>query len=158
MKKPVRIFPAPGYLATLVERPGGLPRSLAIIEGQRRLEAQRPPALAVIGGLIETLENLAAAPARLPDIRRAADQLITLATLYGLDGLAEAGRRLCDLVLALEAQQAMHGDAIAVHVRALRLLCADASNAPRILDELSRVRSHLQAAGPSSGAPGHRTQ
>ena len=150
MKKPARVFPAPGYLAALLERPGGLPRSLAIIEGQRQLEAQRGPALAVIGGLIETLEGLAATPAHLPDIRRAADQVIALATLYGLDALAQAGRMLCDLVLGLEARQAVHGDAIAVHVRALRLLSADAAKAPRVLDELGRVQSHLR---PAEGLP-----
>lgn len=148
MKKPARVFSAPGYLAALVERPGGLPRGLAIIEGRRRLEAQRAPALAVIGGLIETLESLAAAPhAHLREIRRAADQVIALAALYGLDALAGAARMLCDLALALDARKAVHDDAIAVHVRALRLLSADASGASRILAELDRVQAHLGPGG-----------
>lgn len=151
MKKPARVFPAPGDLAVLVERPGGLPRGLAIIQGQRHLDEQRAPALAMIGGLIETLEGQAArqpAPAHLPEMRRTTDRVIALAALYGLDALAEAGRMLCDLLLALEARQTVHGEAIAVHVRALRLLGADASDAARILGGLGRVQSHL---GPGGG-------
>lgn len=150
MKKPVRVFPAPGCLAVLVERPGGLPRGLAITQGQRRLDEQRAPALAMIGGLVETLEDLAArqhAPARLPEMRRTADRVIALATLYGQDALAEAGRMLCDLLLTLETRQTVHDDAIGVHVRALRLLNADISAAPRLLDELGRVQSHLRDDG-----------
>ncbi len=147
MNRKVRILRPVNRLAELVARPGGLLRPMAIARAQARLEAQRGPAMRAIGIIIATLEDMLSAPlaaGNLRDICRVADRLISLAGLYGMPGLAEGGKRLCDLAAAFIASGDIHAGSLRVHVRALRLLAMDAP-AQGVLAELDKVLAHFGA-------------
>lgn len=114
-------------LTALITRPGGTRRDKAVAEAMRRVESHRRPTLAQLDLLISRLEEAVAAKGRistaeLEQIGELADRIVSLALLFGLESLAEAAMRLCDLGFAFVARGQIEFDPIAVHVRALRLL------------------------------------
>ncbi len=145
MKPRLRLLKPPNRLAPLVERPGGLPRGVAIARAEARLEAQRGAAIEMIAIFITTLETMVARPVPpLADICRVTDRLIALAMLYDLGGLAEAGKRLCDLAGAFAVSGEVHPGSLAVHVQALRLLALD-TPPDGVLAGLDKVLAHFGA-------------
>jgi hypothetical protein len=143
----VRLLKPPARLPALVARPGGMTRDAAIARAEQRLEAQRGPAMKVIGIFITTLEAMVTPPlmpAQLTEISRVTDRLIALAEIYALDGLAEAGKRLCDLAATFTEARAIHTASLAVHVRALRLMAMD-QPPDGVLAELDKVLAHFGA-------------
>lgn len=148
--KRVRISRPRHRLTDLVDKPGGLLRGRAIAEATRRVEVQRGPANKAMEDFVCSLETIIApqtfcgSSVQLAAIRRIAGQLISLSTIYGKSALAEAGERLCDLMAAIKAIDATDVEALAVHVRALRLLSSPTSSGAvdAVLTQLDKVASH----------------
>jgi hypothetical protein len=122
------------------------------------VEALRDEYVRLIAALADDLESVAS-PARLdwsqrpPDAEAVANRLITLAGTYGFDVLAKAACRLCDLVSGLTKQSTVADEAIAAHIRAIRLFLPESPNigpeASRcILQELRRVLEHFAITVP----------
>jgi hypothetical protein len=156
--KRVRISRPRNRLTDLVDMPGGLLRDRAIAEATRRVETQRGPANKALDDFVGSLEAIVApgtfsgSSAELAAIRRVAGQLISLATIYGKSALAEAGERLCDVMAAIKTIDPTGAEALAVHVRALRLLSSSPS--PEVvgvvLKQLDKVASHYGVERPKT--------
>lgn len=145
-------------LADLVVRRGGVSRAAAIEAAERNVEAMRESFLAILDELVAELEVAAMpgrseAAARLAEIEKIANRIITLAGTYGLAHLTEAAKRLCDLILGLPAHGLALEEAIALHVRAVRLfrpgnIPPEPQAAHTVLQELHRVLEHFGIAVP----------
>lgn len=153
--KNVRISRPRHRLTDLVDRPGGLPRAKAIADATRRVEAQRGPAIKALDDFINALEDImmhgSSAPSNgLDDMRRITGQLISLATIYGMTALAQAGERLCDLAMIFTEIDESNAEAINVHLRSLRLLssCESPGIAEGVLGELDKIMVHYGVARP----------
>jgi hypothetical protein len=145
-------------LTTLINRPGGTWRDEAIAEATRQVETLRDTSMDTVDTLIAKLEAIAArkgqnATEQLKEIQATADQIITIAGTFGLVFLVETAKRLCDLAQAFLARGRADGEAIAVHIRAIRLFgpkgtALDDQAANSILLELRRVLQHFEVAIP----------
>jgi hypothetical protein len=125
-KAPVKTYLAPGRLSELVARPGGLSRQQAIEAAQENLEALRGQSTDILEGLIADLENVIDAKAqpvaeKMQQITELGDRIANVAGTYHLSLLAEASKRLCDLAIAMAERNVLFEDALAVHMRALKL-------------------------------------
>lgn len=142
----VRVSRPPPRLTDLANRPGGMPRDLAIARGQEALEGHRAPAQDAIAGLLCALEDgLADYPGDAQGMLRTTDQLIALANLFGMHMLERAAKRLSVLLASFHAGGESHAEALAVHVRALRLLNGSLpdATAASVIGELNRVLAHF---------------
>ena len=98
------------------------------------------------------LENLIAAleadSRNLVRVGRDGDRIVTLAQAFGLTPLADAARRLCDLVLLLRQGGRNQPDAVTVHVQALRLFAPGSpvvgdAEAAMVLGRIAALAAHL---------------
>ncbi|HEV2563378.1 MAG TPA: hypothetical protein VGT78_14675 [Rhizomicrobium sp.] len=145
-------------LSSLINRPGGTWRDEAIAEATRQVETLRDSSMDAVDALIGKLEAAAArkeqgAIEQLKEIQQLSDQIITIAGTFGLVFLVETAKRLCDLAQAFLARGKTDAEAIAVHIRAIRLfgpkgtaLSDQAANS--VLLELRRVLQHFEVAIP----------
>ncbi len=148
----VRVSKPSPTLTALVNRPGGMLRDAAIARGQAALEVQREPARKALLLLIAALDVMAQGAVsanQLRELQRLTDQVISLASLFGMMPLEGAGKRLSELLSVLQAKGLAHGEAIAVHVRAMRLFAAAGEQAPGVMEELDRVLAHFGASAPA---------
>jgi hypothetical protein len=150
---PVHISQPKTNLSTLVNRPGGRARNEAIAEAKRRVEEQRPPAMdavdAMIGILVERVASLRdISMDNLKEIRRATDQIMSLAMIFELDTLSHAARNLSDLCQIFSTRGRTDVEAIIVHIRAIQLLAPkngmrSARTATTVLRELDGCLEHF---------------
>jgi hypothetical protein len=147
-KNAARLFFPENHLATMLERAHGRPREDAVAAATVRLQAQQEMAMAAIQGLITGLE---ASDVREPDrIGHDADRIVTLAEAFGLAQLADAARRLCDLVAMLRQRNRRAPDALSVHIQALRLFAPDSpigedTEAALVLSRIAALAAHLSS-------------
>ena len=149
----VRIHFHTNRLSTLVNRPGGAWRREAIAEATRRVESLRESSMDAIDGLIGLMETVYTCrdhdPAKqATELQRHADSIITLAGTFGLSNLAEASKRLCDLVGAQLERGKFEQSILAIFVRTIRMFGPKSPPLPQdsaraVLDELQRVLRHL---------------
>lgn len=154
----VKRYMVPNRLATLVNRPGGRLRDEAIAEATRNLETVRGTSMDAIEDLIGDIERqcddcCTAPKVACEEIKRLANQIITISGTYGLSGLSEACKRLCDLISAAATRPKVLQGPLSVHVGAIRLLSPknsplDATSAMLLLGELRRVLEHFDVAVP----------
>lgn len=153
-RKNVAIHTPSSRLTTLVNRSGGMWREQAIEEATRRVEELRGPAMDSLDRTIAQLEVVATDVGgertdRLHDARRLADRIIALAETFGLSALAEATKRLCDLLNAFCARKFVDEASIRVHLRAIRLFGPKSAQLSdevlvTVLAELRKVLDHFQ--------------
>lgn len=147
------VFPKP-RLAALLRMPGGLPVAEALERAQANLEELKPSCVAELMALLELSE------ARLDVMGQETDDP-GMADLYavavrGIGGGAVCGApavdnaltSFCDLLDHLRTQHRYDREAIAVHVRAWRLLMVanlPATAAETVLDGLRKVSARYAA-------------
>lgn len=150
MSRKARLLFPENHLATLLQRAHGGLRQDAVAAATVRVQAQRAMAMTAIEALIGGLEAHDARAANLTDISRDADRVVTLARAFELMPLADAARRLCDLVAALRLRGRHAPDALRVHVQALRLFApgspvVEDAEAALVLGRIAALAAHLSA-------------
>ena len=160
-RKPLKRYVAQTRLSVLAARPGGKSRDQAVADAERSIESIRGACMAGIEEQICELEALVAGcqdpMARLARFARLADRLVSLSGTFGLDNLADAGKRLCDMACAFQGRGIYQPAPIAVCVFVIRLFApSGAALSPRqasaVLGELTRLLRHLRIAPASEPA------
>ena len=133
----------------MIDSAGGLSIGVALAQARANIEAMRAQALMVIDAGISALEALPAPgspedlPLRLDQAYRATTTLIDAAGPFELHDLCRAAAGLCDLIGAIDPQEAFDWRIVTVHARSLRLLqtlpLEAAEERARILQSLSEV-------------------
>ncbi|MDQ3125517.1 MAG: chemotaxis protein CheE [Pseudomonadota bacterium] len=136
-------------LARMIDAAGGVSIGVALAQARANIEVMRPQALKVIEAGISALEAVPAPigpadlPLRLDEAYRAATSLIDAAGPFELFDLCRAAAGLCDLIGAVDPEDAFDWRIVTVHARSLRLLQtlppAAAEERARILQSLSEV-------------------
>lgn len=115
-------------LARMIDSAGGVSVGVALTRARANIEAMRAQALTVIDVQIGVLEAVPAptgpdeTPSRLDQAYRAATALIDAAGPFELSDLCRAAAGLCDLIGAIDPQEAFDWRIVTVHARSLRLL------------------------------------
>lgn len=123
------VFPKP-RLNELLRAPGGVPVAEALARCEENLETIRPSCMAEMLALLELAEARIAAmgqafdDAALNDLYAVVVQGIGAGKVCGVATVDDALVSLCDLLDFLRTQGRYDREAIAVHVRAWRLLSA----------------------------------
>ncbi len=141
-------------LASLIEQPGGVSVRKALNEAVVVLEPMRKEALSLIDGHIKVLEALVEAgigndrEGYLRQLYERATAVLDSAGPFDLEDVCAAAYSLCELVDRYERTGvACDERAVAVHVRALRLLVTMGSGTPEarlpVLEGLQRVLARV---------------
>lgn len=115
-------------LADLTRQPGGVKVSHALAEAAANLEKIRDSCLEAVDAHISELERLCREARGAEDdevrmaIYHASNDICGVAGVFGLPELGEASICLCELVDRLRSLGKWNGDAIEIHLAALRLL------------------------------------
>lgn len=147
------LFPETRF-TRLIQRANGRLRQDAVAAATVSLLAQEQMAMAAIESLIARLEAHDTTGSDAASIARDADSLVNLAHSFGLIPLADAARRLCDLVAMLRLRNRRAPDALTVHIQALRLFAPDSplvgdAEAALVLGRIAALAAHLSS--PLSG-------
>lgn len=145
MKKAAQLLFPENALARLLARDHGRPRAQAVAAATVRLTAQQDMAMAALESLIAGLETNTGNAGQMG---RDADRIVTLAQAFGLAPLADAARRLCDLVALLQRDGRNQPEAVAVHIQALRLFSPGSpiigdAEAAMVLGRIAALAAHL---------------
>ena len=154
MAKAKKVFFPKIRLAELAARPGGMLRDEAIDAAVGSIESMRAEAEGKIREAIAALEAIAFTPGRTLDaatmasVLERADQVVTLAGMFGHGALDKAARSLCDLTDGLLRAGLYDRAPIAVHVQTMHLLAPEHTSltpehAEQMLAELAKVTSHF---------------
>jgi len=150
----VKVTPVPNRLGTLLRKPGGISRDMALAAAGHNVERLREEFVGAIPGEIAALEELLAAcgagnvsPDILDAMLRRAGQILTLSGTYGYDPLDTVVKRFCDLAIGMIEKKIGDAAPVGVHLRAMRLVCPGAPELPPdeiadMLAGLSRVHAH----------------
>ena len=140
-------------LAELAGRPGGMTRDEAVSAAVESLESMRVQADREIRKAIAAMEDIAIVggaldAGKMAAVLRHADQVVTLAGMFGYTPLDTAARSLCDLADGLTRAGVFERAPIAVHVQTMHLLAPGSVNlshdqAAQMLAELSKVAAHF---------------
>lgn len=133
----------------MIDSAGGLSIGVALAQARANIEPMRAQALMVIDAGIGALEAVPAPtgpedlPSRLDEAYRATTTLIDAAGPFELFDLCRAASGLCDLIGAIDPEEAFDWRIVTVHARSLRLLqtlpLEAAEERARILHSLSEV-------------------
>ena len=133
----------------MIDSAGGLSIGVALAQARANIEAMRAQALMVIDAGVGALEAVPAPtgpedlPSRLDEAYLATTTLIDAAGPFELFDLCRAASGLCDLIGAIDPEEAFDWRIVTVHVRSLRLLqtlpLEAAEERARILHSLSEV-------------------
>ncbi len=136
-------------LAKMIDSAGGSSVGVALTRARTNIETMRARALTVIDAQISALEavpaptGLEGTAARLDQAYRAATALIDAAGPFELPDLCRAAAGLCDLIGAIDPDEAFDWRIVTVHARSLRMLQTlppeAAEQRARILQSLSEV-------------------
>jgi hypothetical protein len=143
-------------LATLVDQPGGVTVGAALTKAAALMEPLRAACLAELERHILSLEEAVGATAEenrlvaLEDVYRRATNILDAAGPFDLEDLCAAAYSLCELADRCRETATVDWRAVAVHVRALRLLRqlpaeAKAERA-EVLDGLHKVLARVTPA------------
>ncbi len=151
-----KVFFPTTRLAELAARPGGLMRDEAISAAADSLESMRAESEAAIRTAIAAMEEIAFArdvgdfldAQRLTAILKHADQIVTLAGMFGYAALDTAARSLCALADGLLRSGQYDRAPVSVHVQTMHLLAPGAmtlspEHAAQMLGELAKVTEHF---------------
>lgn len=141
------VFPKP-RLNELLRTPGGLPVAEAIEQARKNLESIQPSCTAELLALLELCEAGVQSlgddydDAALTEIYSLAVKGIGAGEICGVGGVDVALTSFCDLLDHLRTLKRFDRDAVAVHVRAWRLLMTAGlpdAGAQQVLDGLLKV-------------------
>lgn len=154
----VKITPVKNRLGQKLRQPGGISRDAALEAAGKNVEMLREEFLGAIPLEIAALETILAASAsqriskdELDAMLRRAGQLLTLSGTYGLGLLDEVVKCFCDLAMGMIDKDIDRSAPVAVHLRAMRLVCPggpelSTEQAEQILLSLTQVHEHLGIA------------
>ena len=157
----VKIHTPPVRLAKLLRTPGGLPVAEAVQRAGAGLLSLRQDCLAELKAMLEVAEAVAGRAGDgfdaevLAELYAVVSKPIGVLSVCGLTSMDTALISLSDLLDYLKGQQRWDANAVAVHLRALRLLlhtegAADAAGTQAILAGLRKVSQRY--AKPEAGA------
>ena len=157
----VKIHTPPVRLAKLLRTPGGLPVAEAVQRAGAGLLSLRQDCLAELKAMLEVAEAVAGRAGdgfdaeALAELYAVVSKPIGVPSVCGLTSMDTALISLSDLLDYLKGQQRWDANAVAVHLRALRLLlhtegAADAAGTQAILAGLRKVSQRY--AKPEAGA------
>lgn len=157
----VKIHTPPVRLAKLLRTPGGLPVAEAVQRAGAGLLSLRQDCLAELKAMLEVAEAVAGRAGEgfdaelLGELYGVVSTLIGVPSVCGLTSMDTALISLSDLLDYLKGQQRWDANAVAVHLRALRLLlhtegAADADGTQAVLAGLHQVSQRY--AKPEAGA------
>lgn len=136
-------------LAKMIDSAGGVSIGVALAKARTNIEAMRGQAMAVVEAQISALEavpaptSLLSTSSRLDQTYLAATELIDAAGPFELFDLCRAAAGLCDLIGAINPEEAFDWRIVTVHARSLRLLqtlpVEAAEERARILQSLREV-------------------
>ncbi|MFN3512935.1 MAG: hypothetical protein ACK41C_07820 [Phenylobacterium sp.] len=146
----VKIHTPPVRLAKLLRTPGGLPVAEALQKAGAGLESLRGECLSELDQVLQAAEAIAARAGGEYDAELTAELYgvvstpIGVAGVCGLQSVETALLSLCDLLDRLKAKGGWDANAVAVHLRAFRLLlhteaAKDDAGTRAILDGLRKV-------------------
>jgi len=150
MSGPVSIHVPEVRLAKLIRAPGGKPVAEAMRDAAAGLETLQSECLARLSTVLDTCESLAARadgafdPAVVRDLYDAVGRTIGVPTACGLGPVDTMLSSLADLLDYLGEQRTWEANAVAVHLRAFRLLlrtesARDTAGTQAILEGLRKV-------------------
>lgn len=148
-------------LAELIRQPGGLTVADALERAQENLEEIRPTCLAEMLALLElaeqTFERLGEAfdEAGISEVYGVAVRGIGAGVVCGVPATDEALTSLCDLLDHLKTSRRFDREAVAVHVRAWRLLMNEGlppAGQTAVLDGLRKVSARYATGEPTDAA------
>lgn len=151
----VKIIPVKNRLGQLLRMPGGISRDDAIATADANVDTLREEFVAAIPVEIAALETMLQKngdkPLTKDDLEamlRRAGQLLTLSGTFGFDLLDEVVKRFCDLTLGMIEKNIGKTGPVAVHLRAMRLVCPGGTGvgeaeAGHMLTNLERIHAHF---------------
>lgn len=154
----VRVISVKSRLRQLLYAPGGVSREEALGAATQNVEMLREEFVGAIPLEIAALEEILNAAAKrtiskdeLDAMLRRAGQLLTLSGTFGFDLLDRVVKRFCDLAMGMVENNIDKTAPIAVHLRAMRLVCPgnpelSAAEADHMLKSLEHVHAHLGIA------------
>jgi len=154
MGKSCKVIPVKNRLGQLLRLPGGVARDEAVEAAGKGIETLREDYIKAIPGEIGALEAIVAAAGRrqipisqLKAMLDRAGHLLTLSGTFGYDLLDEVVKRFCDLATGMIEKDITDVAPVAVHLRAMRLVCPGGSEleeaqSDHMLSELERVHAH----------------
>jgi hypothetical protein len=154
----VKIHTPPVRLAKLLRTPGGLPVAEAVQRAGAGLESLKKDCLGELKTVLEVAEACAARASDtfdgvlLAELYGVVSKPIGVPSVCGLASMDTALISLSDLLDYLKGQQRWDANAVAVHLRALRLLlhtegAADAAGTQAILAGLRKVSQRYARPG-----------
>lgn len=154
----VKIHTPPVRLAKLLRTPGGLPVAEAVQRAGAGLESLKKDCLGELKTVLEAAEACAARTSDtfdadlLAELYGVVSKPIGVPSVCGLASMDTALISLSDLLDYLKGQQRWDANAVAVHLRALRLLlhtegAADAAGTQAILAGLRKVSQRYARPG-----------
>ncbi len=154
----VKIHTPPVRLAKLLRTPGGLPVAEAVQRAGAGLESLKKDCLGELKTVLEAAEACAARASDafdadlLAELYGVVSKPIGVPSVCGLASMDTALISLSDLLDYLKGQQRWDANAVAVHLRALRLLlhtegAADAAGTQAILAGLRKVSQRYARPG-----------
>lgn len=154
MESNVRIVPVKNRLRALLYAPGGISRDDALGAARQNVESLRRDFVKAIPAEIAALEGMLDAGKttitkdELDAMLRRAGQILTLSGTFGFSLLDQVVKRFCDLALGMIEMDIDKVAPVAVHLRAMRLVCPggvalNVMEAERILKSLEDVQEHL---------------
>ncbi len=154
MEPKVRIIPVKNRLRALLYAPGGVSRDDALGAARQNVESLRRDFVKAIPAEIAALESMLDSDKKtitkdeLEAMLRRAGQILTLSGTFGFGMLDLVVKRFCDLALGMLEKNIDKVAPVAVHLRAMRLVCPgglalNAMEADRMLKSLEDVQAHL---------------
>jgi hypothetical protein len=132
----------------------GVSRSDAVRQAERNLTSIKDEGLAFVDQSLDQLERLFAASKTLSDevapaLYETSNAIAGIAAVFGLEAMGKAAYSLCELLAGFETSGLFSRQAVKAHLDAMRILrslsSANGKQAAVLLDNLSRLVSHLEA-------------
>ncbi len=146
---PARVFKVKNRLAQIVRVPGGKTVAEAVRKADSRIETLRESTVASFQDQVARLSQQAEVGRAQPDtalkaLYRTANDIFSLAGVFGYHGLGEAAYGLCDLAQRYGEEGPVNWPAIDVHIDGIRLLASpDCDNVEVVLQGLRDVRARV---------------
>jgi hypothetical protein len=156
MGSKVKIIPVKNRLGMMLHARGGMARDDAVSAAGQNVESLRSVFVKAIPREIAALETMLNATGRstitkdeLEAMLCRAGQILTLSGTFGFGLLDDVVKRFCDLAMGMIDKNIELTAPVAVHLRAMRLVCpgggmgVSSQDAENMLKSLERVHAHL---------------
>jgi hypothetical protein len=144
----------PNRLAQCLNAPGGIKAEDALFRAGAAIEMRRDKGLEHIEQRLDQLGHLIANVGASPsegarkDLHRLSNDVLSVAALFGREGLGDAAYSLCELLTDLEARHAWDAAPVRVHYEAMRILRTPDLISPEAQARLVKELHKVSRAGP----------